>query len=83
MKLTYVVLFGALVVGGYAQAQTPRQHAAPSQQQEDVAKACRAEAQRLCAGKTGQEAQQCLKANQQKLSTNCKNAMSKVSPSGS
>lgn len=81
MKLTYVVLLSGFVIGGYAQAQ--RQHTAPTQQQEDVAKACRAEAQHLCAGKTGQDAQQCLKANQAKLSTNCKNAMAKVSPSGS
>lgn len=78
MKLTYVVLIGAFVLGGYAQAQ--RQHAAPTQQQQEVAQACRAEAQHLCAGKTGQEAQQCLQANQAKLSSNCKNAMSKVSP---
>lgn len=78
MKLTYVVLISALVFGGYAQAQ--RQRAAPTQQQQDVAQACKDEAQHLCAGKTGQAAQQCLQANQAKLSSNCKNAMSKVSP---
>jgi hypothetical protein len=81
MKLTYIVFLGAFVIGGYAQAQ--RQHAPATEQQQAVARACKSEAQHLCSGKTGQEAQQCLKANQDKLGTDCKNAMAKVSPSGS
>jgi len=43
-----------------------------------VARACRADAEHMCSGKTGQEMNQCLKSNQAKLSSNCKDALSKV-----
>jgi hypothetical protein len=36
------------------------------------------DAQHMCSGKTGQELQQCLKSNQEKLSSNCKDAVSKL-----
>lgn len=77
MKLTDLVLLAAFLASGYAQAQTTT---TPPSQNEDkaVARACRADAQHLCAGKTGQEATQCLKSNQSQLSSNCKEAMSKM-----
>jgi len=70
MKLTLVAIIGAFVAAGSVQAGEDRA----------VARACRADAEHMCAGKTGQELQQCLKSNQEKLSSNCKEAMSKVSP---
>jgi hypothetical protein len=45
-----------------------------------VARACKADAEHMCSGKTGQELQQCLKSNQDKLSSNCKEAISKLPP---
>ena len=70
MRPRYLVLIGALVLFGVAQADEDRA----------VARACKADAQHLCAGKTGQELQQCLKSNQEKLSSNCKDAVSKLPP---
>lgn len=70
MKPRYLVLIGAIGLFGVAQADEDRA----------VARACRADAQHLCAGKTGQELQQCLKSNQEKLSSNCKDAVSKLPP---
>jgi hypothetical protein len=72
MKATYLLLITALIAGGFAQAQeTGREDRA-------VARACKDDAQHLCSGKTGQELQQCLKSNQAKLSSNCKDAVSKL-----
>ena len=74
MKPKYLALIGALALVGVAQAQDrPGEDRA-------VARACKADAQHLCAGKTGQELQQCLKSNQEKLSSNCKDAVSKLPP---
>jgi hypothetical protein len=70
MKPRYFVLIGALALVGVAQAGEDRA----------VARACKEDAQHLCAGKTGQELQQCLKSNQEKLSSNCKDAVSKLPP---
>jgi hypothetical protein len=80
MKLTHLVLFAAGLAGGYVQAQTtaPSQAMTPAHEDRAVARACKADAQHLCAGKTGQEAQQCLKSNADKVSANCKEAMSKT-----
>jgi hypothetical protein len=72
MKASYLLLITALIVGGLTQAQeTGREDRA-------VARACKDDAQHLCSGKTGQELQQCLKSNQEKLSSNCKDAVSKL-----
>jgi len=73
MKLVHVTLIAACLVSGYAYAQT-------ATQQEDrlVARACKADAEHLCAGKTGQQMEQCLKSNQAQLSANCKEAVSKL-----
>jgi hypothetical protein len=72
MKLAHVVLITACIAGGYAQAQTTRE------EDKAVARACKADGEHLCAGKTGQAMTQCLKSNQDKLSSNCKDAMSKM-----
>jgi len=68
MKLAPLALMAAFGVVGLAQADEDRA----------VARACKADAEHLCSGKTGQELQQCLKSNQEKLSSNCKDAVSKL-----
>ena len=68
MKLTYLALIGAFVLIGSAQAGEDRA----------VARACKAEAEHMCSGKTGEALQQCLQSNKEKLSSNCKDAMSKL-----
>ena len=68
MKLTHLALIGAFVLIGSAQAGEDRA----------VARACKADAEAMCSGKTGQALQQCLQSNKEKLSSNCKDAMSKV-----
>lgn len=77
MKLVHITLIAACLVSGSAYAQQ-----GPRTEQEDqaVARACKDDAQHLCTGKTGQAMQECLKANQAKLSANCKQAVSKLPP---
>jgi len=43
-----------------------------------VVQACKAEIQQLRQGQKGQEAEQCLKNNESKLSSQCKGAVSKT-----
>ena len=74
MKATHFLLITALAAGGYAQAQAPQ----AGGEDRAVARACRADAEHMCSGKTGQALQQCLKSNQEKLSSNCKEAVSKL-----
>jgi len=73
MKLVHVVLIAVCVASSYAYAQSET-----GREDRAVARACKADAEHMCAGKTGQEMQQCLKSNQQKLSANCKDAVSKL-----
>jgi len=68
MKLKHLALIGAFVLIGSAQAGEDRA----------VARACKADAEHMCTGKTGQALQQCLQSNKEKLSSNCKDAMSKL-----
>lgn len=72
MKQTYLAVIAAFVVSGHAQAQ------AVSAAEKAVARACKAEGDRLCAGKTGQEMTQCLQSNKEKLGSNCRDAVSKL-----
>jgi hypothetical protein len=75
MKLTSILIIAAFVAGTYAEAQTAGQsrreerHASPTEQ------ACKNDIQQLCKGQTGQQAEQCLKNNQSKLSSQCKTAL--------
>ena len=68
VKLTHLSLIGAFALVGVAQAGEDRA----------VAKACKADAEHMCSGKTGQALEQCLKSNQAQLSANCKEAVSKL-----
>jgi hypothetical protein len=74
MKARHLLLITALVAGVYAQAQAQE----GGREDRAVAKLCKDDAQHLCSGKTGQELQQCLKTNQAQLSSNCKDAVSKL-----
>ena len=73
MKVSYVLAIAACLVGGYAQAQSQQ-----GREDRAVANLCKDDAQHLCPGKTGQALQQCLKSNQAQLSSNCKEAVSKL-----
>ena len=68
MNLRYLALIGAFVLVGVAQSGEDRA----------IARACKADAEHMCSGKTGQALQQCLKSNQAQLSANCKEAVSKL-----
>jgi hypothetical protein len=74
MKLTHLVLIAGVALGAYSQVQAQE----GAREGRDVARLCRADAEKMCSGKTGQELQQCLKSNQEKLSSNCKDAVSKL-----
>ncbi len=71
MKVTTLVLMAAVVAGVCAQAQAQRREI-----NSQVAQACKAELQQLCQGQKGQAAEQCLKNNESKLSSQCKGAIS-------
>jgi hypothetical protein len=71
MKLTFLcILLTALGAAQYAQAQATTNSA--------IAKACKADIQQLCQGQKGKEAEQCLRSNADKLSADCKGAISKA-----
>jgi len=75
MKVTAIVLMAALVGGVCSQADAQRREV-----NSQVAQACKTELQQLCQGQKGKEAEQCLKNNQSKLSSECKGAVSKTAP---
>ncbi len=78
MKLKSLVLCVSLVASGAVLAQ----EAAPSPEhlarREATRKACDAEIKSTCSGKEGRETFQCLRANPDKLSASCKDALSKL-----
>jgi hypothetical protein len=73
MKVTALVVMAALVVSVSTQANAQRREV-----NSQVAQACKAELQQLCQGQKGKEAEQCLKNNESKLSSDCKGAISKA-----
>ena len=82
MKVTTLILIGSFALGGLAQAQTqgqppplpelPAPPSPPWAQKDPIPSACKEEAQRLCSGKQGQDALNCLQSNLGKLSGKCK-----------
>ncbi len=82
MKLNTLVLIAALAGAGGAYAQAPAGGGAPSPEAQAaraaMMKACSADATTLCAGKTGRDLNMCLRDNNDKLSPDCKDAMSKI-----
>ena len=77
MKLTSLVLIGALLAGGYTQAQTPAPPSRTASGGEAIPPACREAMQHFCAGKQGQDAVNCLNSNADKLPAKCKEHVSK------
>ena len=75
MKLTSILLIAAFVAGTCAQAQTGGQSRREERHQSPAEQACKTEIQQLCQGQKGQQAEQCLKNNQSKLSSECKAAL--------
>jgi len=69
------ILVVALVAVASTQVQAQRREV-----NSQVAQACKAELQQLCQGQKGKEAEQCLKNNESKLSSECKGAISKKTP---
>jgi uncharacterized protein HemX len=74
MKLTHLVLIAGVALGAWTQVQAQERGG----EDRAVARACKADAEKMCSGKTGQELHQCLKSNQATLSSNCKDAVSKL-----
>jgi hypothetical protein len=74
MKLTLPGLIAITAVLAAASAQAQR----PERINSQVAAACKTELQQLCQGQKGKEAEQCLKNNESKLSSQCKGAVSKT-----
>jgi hypothetical protein len=72
MKVS-AVLTAALAAVVCTEAQAQRREV-----NSQVAQACKAELQQLCQGQKGKEAEQCLKNNESKLSSDCKGAISKA-----
>ncbi len=83
MKLASLVILTVLVTAGSALAQNPSDSgAAPSTDARAarvaVRQACRSEIGSYCSDKRGREAMMCLRANADKLSAPCKDALSKM-----
>jgi len=70
MKLTSVVLIATFAAAASTQVQ-----AGERMENNPVAQACKTDIQQLCQGQKGQQAEQCLKNNQSKLSSQCKGAL--------
>ena len=79
MKLHPLVLLAAVMAAPSVFAQAPP---APSPEmraaREAVNKACASDASTLCSGKEGHEMFMCLRANSDKVSAGCKDAMAKM-----
>jgi hypothetical protein len=81
MKLSAIIIATALLGGMAAQAQdapSPEHLAA----REATHKACATDEKSLCDGKQGREIFQCLRANNDKLSAGCKDALAKLGRPG-
>jgi len=71
MKPMSVLLIATLAAAASAQVQAQRERL----DNNPVAQACKTEIQQLCQGQKGQQAEQCLKNNESKLSAQCKGAL--------
>lgn len=73
-----VLLLGVLVAAECVQAQAPAPSPDAQAARAAAHKACHSDMQTLCADKQGREAMQCLRSNSDKLSSDCKDALSKL-----
>jgi len=75
MKALPLVLIAAFAAGTYVEAQTAGESRREERRASPAEQACKSDIQQLCKGQTGQQAEQCLKNNQAKLSSQCKSAL--------
>ncbi len=75
MRVLPIVLIAAFAAATCAEAQTGGQSRREERRASPAEQACKTEIQQLCKGQTGQQAEQCLKNNQSKLSSQCKSAL--------
>jgi len=75
MKVLPIVLVAVLAAGSYAAAQTAGESRREERRASPAEQACKGDVQQLCKGQTGQQAEQCLKNNESKLSSQCKSAL--------
>lgn len=77
-SLASLMLVAALVAAECAEAQAPAPSPDAQAARAAFHKACQSDMQTLCADKHGREAMQCLRSNTDKLSADCKDALSKL-----
>jgi hypothetical protein len=78
MKLSALSLCASLVAITLAQAQPPAPSPEMQAAREAVRKSCANDSKTYCADKKGREAMQCLRENSDKVSADCKDALSKM-----
>jgi hypothetical protein len=78
MKLVSALVVVAWMAAQSVQAQAPEPSPEVKAAREAVAKACKGQGQKLCPGKRGQEMAACMKSNEDKLTPDCKEAISKL-----
>jgi hypothetical protein len=75
MRLFPIGLLAAMIAGTCAHAQTPGESRREERRASPAEQACKTEIQQLCQEHKGQQAEQCLKNNESKLSSQCKSAL--------
>jgi len=78
MTLRTLALAATLLVATAAQAQPPPPSPEVQAARDAVRKACDSDSKTTCAGKEGRELFQCLRANTDKVSAGCKDALAKL-----
>jgi len=78
MKLVTLILCASLLGTAVAQAQAPAPSPEAQAAREAMRKACADDMKTLCSGKEGREMGQCMRANADKVSPACKDAMAKM-----
>ncbi len=78
MKLSALMLVASLLTAAAVQAQPPAPSPEMQAARDNMRKACEADMKSLCADKQGREAMMCMRANSDKLSAGCKDAMAKM-----
>jgi hypothetical protein len=81
-SLASLMLLSVSVAVQCAQAQAPAPSPDAQAARAALHKACQSDMQALCADKRGREAMQCLRSNTDKLSADCKDAISKMPKRG-
>ncbi len=78
MILASALAASALLAAAAAQAQPPAPSPELQAARDAVRKACAEDSKALCGDKQGREMMQCMRANSDKLSAGCKDAMAKL-----